>query len=206
MEFNSKVYLVDDDESIINGLSNLLSSHGFDLVCFYSAQEFLNYKRSDNVEAHCLILDIRMPEMNGLQLHDSLNSDIDDIPIIFLTGHGDIPIAVKSIQKGAYEFLAKPFDPDKIIEVIHSALDHDYKNRLKKSKFERFNEGYKSLTKRELLLLEMILKGLLNKQIAYDLSISEDTVKVHRHNLMKKLGEKSWAKIAVAYEMLINQR
>lgn len=206
MTLNSIVYLVDDDESITNGLSNLLSSNGYDLICFSSAQDFLAYKRPEDIDAHCLILDIRMPEMSGLQLHDVLNSEIDDTPIIFLTGHGDIPVAVKSMQKGAFEFLTKPFDPDKIIEVIHSALDYDSKNRLKKSKFERFSEGYKSLTKREHLLLEMILKGLLNKQIAYDLSISEDTVKVHRHNLMKKLGEKSWAKIAVAYEMLINHR
>ncbi|WP_161603735.1 response regulator transcription factor [Paraglaciecola chathamensis] len=194
--------MVDDDLSIVNSISNLLSSHGMNIIAFNSSNEFLEHEKDEHVTAHCLLLDIRMPEITGLQLHEILLEKSDPIPVIFITGHGDIRMAVNAIQKGAFEFITKPFQTDELIDVIDRALKQDAKRRQKEAKLEKFIKGFQTLTKREKSLLELILDGKLNKQIAYDLSISEDTVKVHRHNLMKKLEEKSWSKIAVAYEVL----
>lgn len=199
---NCRIYLVDDDLSIVNSISNLLSSHGMNIIAFNSSKEFLEHEKDEHVTAHCLLLDIRMPEITGLQLHEILLEKSDPIPVIFITGHGDIRMAVNAIQKGAFEFITKPFQTDELIDVIDRALKQDAKRRQKEAKLEKFIKGFQTLTKREKSLLELILDGKLNKQIAYDLSISEDTVKVHRHNLMKKLEEKSWSKIAVAYEVL----
>lgn len=185
-EEKAVIYVVDDDESVLEALSSLVRSIGLKVRCFSSTYEFFDAVKT---RSHgCLILDVRMPEMSGLDVQRKLTVIGDDIPIIFISGHGDIPMAVKAIKSGAVDFLTKPFREEELLNAIRSALKLDAEKSESSSELKGYEERYESLSIREKQVLNFVLKGRLNKQTAAELNISEATVKVHRHNIMKKMG------------------
>lgn len=181
-----RVYVVDDDLSVREALSSLIRSVGLPVETFSSAEDFLAAQRPPGVA--CLILDIRMPGLNGLELQTRLAQDGLSIPIIFITGHGDIPMAVLAMKKGAVEFLSKPFRDDDLLAAIHAALERARASYKDESEVGEIRRRYDSLTAREREVIAFIVKGALNKQAAAELGVSEMTVKVHRHNIMQKMG------------------
>lgn len=181
-----RVYVVDDDLSVREALSSLIRSVGLPVETFPSAEDFLAVQRPPGVA--CLILDIRMPGLNGLELQTRLAQDGMSIPIIFITGHGDIPMAVLAMKKGAVEFLSKPFRDDDLLDAIHAALERARASYKDESEVGEIRRRYDSLTAREREVIAFIVKGALNKQAAAELGVSEMTVKVHRHNIMQKMG------------------
>lgn len=183
------VYLVDDDQSVREALCSLIRSTGLRVEAFPSAAAFLAHARPD-VPA-CLVLDVRMPGISGMDLQRQLAEAADRIPIIFITGHGDIPMTVRAIKGGAVDFLAKPFVDEDLLGAISQALARDTEARRERDDKADLISRYASLTPRERELLPCIDQGLLNKQTAAELGISEATVKVHRHNIMRKIGAKS---------------
>jgi FixJ family two-component response regulator len=194
------VYLVDDDRSMRDAISSLVRSAGLNVETFSSAQEFLNHIRAEICA--CLVLDIRMPRMSGLDLQHVLKEMGVDIPIIFITGHGDIPIAVRAIKSGALEFLTKPFRDDELLEAIDKALNLDRVARENKVELDNSRRRYETLTYREKEVFPLIAQGLLNKQIAAHIGVTEVTVKVHRHNVIKKMGVRTLADLVRLYEKL----
>lgn len=197
---SSIVYLVDDDRSMREAISSLVRSVGLNVKTFASAKEFLCHVRSE--ACACLVLDVRMPSMGGLELQGVLKEQGVRIPIIFITGHGDIPMAVRAIKSGALEFLPKPFRDDELLDAINRALNFDRIAREDRAEFERLKKRYEGLTLREKEIYPLIAKGLLNKQIAGHLGVTETTVKVHRHNVIKKMGVKTLADLVRLYERL----
>lgn len=197
---SSTVYLVDDDQSMRDAISSLVRSVGLNVETFSSAQEFLGQVRSD--ASACLVLDIRMPRMSGFDLQHALKEMGVDIPIIFITGHGDIPMAVKAIKSGALEFLAKPFGDEDLLEAINKALNIGHAIRESKAEIDRLKSKYDALTCREKEVLALIADGLLNKQVAGRLGVAEVTIKVHRHNIMRKLEIRTFADLVKLYEKL----
>jgi FixJ family two-component response regulator len=183
------VYVVDDDQSVREALSSLVRSVGFRVETFDSAVSFLKYRRSD--APSCLVLDVRMQGLSGLDLQRALAEDADQIPIIFITGHGDIPMTVRAMKAGAVEFLAKPFSDDNLLEAIQQALEQDLHPRRARAELAEVHKKYDDLTSREREVLVGIVKGKRNKEIAFDLGITEETIKVHRHRLMQKMDAKS---------------
>ncbi|MBS0370647.1 MAG: response regulator transcription factor [Proteobacteria bacterium] len=181
-----RVYVVDDDLSVREALSSLIRSVGLPVETFSSAEDFLAAQRPPGVA--CLILDIRMPGLNGLELQTRLAQDCLSIPIIFITGHGDIPMAVLAMKKGAVEFLSKPFRDDDLLDAIHAALERARASYKDESEVGAIRRRYDSLTAREREVITFMVKGALNKQAAAELGVSEMTVKVHRHNIMQKMG------------------
>ncbi|RTL31493.1 MAG: response regulator transcription factor [Rhodocyclaceae bacterium] len=181
-----RVYVVDDDLSVREALSSLIRSVGLPVETFSSAEDFLAAQRPRGVA--CLILDIRMPGLNGLELQTRLAQDGLSIPIIFITGHGDIPMAVLAMKKGAVEFLSKPFRDDDLLDAIHAALERARASYKDESEVSAIRRRYDSLTAREREVITFMVKGALNKQAAAELGVSEMTVKVHRHNIMQKMG------------------
>lgn len=181
-----RVYVVDDDLSVREALSSLIRSVGLPVETFSSAEDFLAVQRPPGVA--CLILDIRMPGLNGLELQTRLAQDGISIPIIFITGHGDIPMAVLAMKKGAVEFLSKPFRDDDLLDAIHAALERARASYKDESEVGEIRRRYDSLTAREREVITFMVKGALNKQAAAELGVSEMTVKVHRHNIMQKMG------------------
>ncbi|MBS0356181.1 MAG: response regulator transcription factor [Proteobacteria bacterium] len=181
-----RVYVVDDDLSVREALSSLIRSVGLPVETFSSAEDFLAAQCPHGVA--CLILDIRMPGLNGLELQTRLAQDGLSIPIIFITGHGDIPMAVLAMKKGAVEFLSKPFRDDDLLAAIHAALERARASYKDESEVGEIRRRYDSLTAREREVIAFIVKGALNKQAAAELGVSEMTVKVHRHNIMQKMG------------------
>ena len=180
------VYLVDDDPDVLNAIDRLLQSVGLRVVTFLSPQQFLeNYDR--NAPA-CLVLDLALPELSGLELQRALEEEASALPIIFLTGRGTIASSVQAMKHGAADFLTKPVDDTDLIAAIRDALARDQALRLRRSERERVAKCLASLTERERQVLEQIVAGRLNKQIAADLGTSEKTVKFHRGNLMRKMG------------------
>lgn len=188
------VFVVDDDPSVRKGLRRLLKSAGYGVETFASAEDFLALDKSGNGPA-CLILDLQMPGMNGLDLQDELISQNRIMPIIFVTGHGDIPSSVKAIKGGAVDFLSKPFDDEKLFDAVEEALIKDAKARAVLEEKEGIRQRLGTLTPREYEILTHVIAGLLNKQTAYVLKISEKTVKVHRARIMEKMGVDSLAKL-----------
>ena len=188
------IFIVDDDPSVRKGLGRLLRSTGYHVETFGSALEFLQ-TASDCPGPACLVLDVKMPGLNGLDLQDQLQQMEYALPIVFITGHGDIPMSVKAMKTGAIDFLTKPFDEEDLLKAVQEALKKDVANRSAMNERQSILQRVQSLTPREYEILTYVLTGMLNKQIAYDLDISEKTVKVHRGRVMEKLGVDSVAEL-----------
>jgi FixJ family two-component response regulator len=190
---NAIVFVVDDDPSIRKSLGRLIRSAGLAVETFAAAAEFL--ERHPHKGPACLVLDVKMPGINGLELQEKLLSQEYAMPIVFITGHGDILMSVKAIKKGAVNFLSKPFDENDLLEAVHEALQRDLMARAVREEQEQIHRRLDSLTPREYEILTHVITGRLNKQIAYSLEISEKTVKVHRGRVMEKMGVESVAEL-----------
>jgi len=194
------VFVIDDDESMREALKSLIRSVGLRVETFASAQEFLESRRP-NVAA-CLILDVRMPGLSGLDLQRDLVERNIHIPIIFITGHGDIPMSVRAMKAGAVEFLTKPFRDQDLLDAIQQALDRDRLARSHQAETAQLHHRYQSLTPRESEVFGLVVKGLLNKQIALQLGTSEITIKLHRRQVMEKMDAASLADLVRMAERL----
>ena len=187
------VFVVDDDEAVRSSTKLLLKSVGLPAVTFASAQEFLdNY---DPLQPGCVVLDVRMPLMSGLELQQLLNMRGAIIPVIFITGHGDIPMAVEAMQHGAFDFLQKPFRDQDLLDRVQKALEKDRVNRVQLREKTRIQERRESLTPREREILELMTRGKANKVMAADLGVSQRTVEIHRARVMEKMGASSLAQL-----------
>jgi FixJ family two-component response regulator len=194
------VYVVDDDPDVQSGLKLLLESVGLACVTFSSVQEFLRNK-SDS-QSRCLILDVRMPGMGGLDFQKELAEARNEIPIIFITGHGDIPMTVRAMKAGAVEFLTKPLREQDVLDAVQIALERDRVGRDKERRLHALRARFDALSDREREVMMCVITGLLNKQTAAKFGLTESTVKVHRHNLMNKLGAKSVPELVLIAESL----
>jgi FixJ family two-component response regulator len=190
MPSNEMVYIVDDDASVVDALSSLLRANGKQVQIFTSGQDFLDFERHDSCA--CLILDLRMPGLNGLQVQESIAARTT-IPVIFITGRGDVPSTVTAMKGGAVDFLTKPIDESALLASIDKALEQDRKLRLAAIKQESLLARYRSLTPREQQVLPLLVRGLLNKQAAWELGITEYTVQIHRGHIMRKMEADSFA-------------
>ena len=187
------VYIVDDDEAVRGSLRLLLKSVGLTPNALGSAREFL--AKYDPLQPGCLVLDVRMPEMSGLELQEQLNLQGAVIPVIFITGHGDVPMAVEAMQAGAFDFLQKPFRDQDLIDRIQRAMEKDRSNRTALTERNTIRERLESLTPREREVLTMVTSGKANKVMAIDLGVSQRTVEIHRARVMEKMGATSLAQL-----------
>jgi len=192
-EGNPTVFVVDDDADVREGLQALLASVGLRSMTFASTAQFL--QRGAPTEVGCLILDVRLPGLGGLDFQAQLAAAKISIPIIFITGHGDIPMTVKAMKAGAIEFLTKPFRDQDILDAVRIALDKDRARWEKDLRTRDLRVKFEALSAREQEIMALVTVGLMNKQVAAEIGLSEVTVKVHRHNIMKKLGAKSLAEL-----------
>jgi FixJ family two-component response regulator len=204
IEGQSIVFVVDDDATIREGLKNLLRSVGLRVEAFGSAADFLKYKLPDAVA--CLVLDIRLPGVSGLDFQAELAKADINIPIIFITGHGDIPMTVRAMKAGAVEFLTKPFREQDLLDAVQIALDRDLARRAQDKTVHELRAHFEALTPREQEVMPFVTAGFMNKQIAAELGVSEVTVKVHRGNVMKKMGARSLADLVRMADALGIQR
>jgi FixJ family two-component response regulator len=179
------VFVVDDDVSVRESLELLILSAGWQPETFVSAQEFLGRPRA--VVPSCLVLDVSLPGLNGLELQERIAGERSDMPIIFITGHGDVPMTVKAMKAGAVEFLTKPFSEDVLLNAIRLALKRSESALVREKELYALREAYASLTPREREVMRLVVSGLLNKQVGAELGISEITVKAHRGSLMRKM-------------------
>jgi len=184
------VLVIDDDPDVREGLRALFESVNLRSRSFQSAQEFLRSEIPD--QTSCLILDVRLPGLSGLELQTEMETDI---PIIFVTGHGDIPMSVRAMKAGAVEFLTKPIREQDLLDAVRIALDRDRKRRERRKRTYDLRTRFDTLSTRELQVMTLVTAGLMNKKVAAEIGISEVTVKVHRHNLMQKLEAKSLAEL-----------
>ncbi|MGD9841491.1 MAG: response regulator transcription factor [Steroidobacteraceae bacterium] len=197
---NPMVYVVDDDDGMRRALTTLMATIGYNVTAFAEPQEFLG---SLNPNQHgCVVLDVRMPGMSGLELQQRLNQDGSILPVIFITGHGDVPMAVQAMKEGAYDFLQKPFRDQELLDRINSALMQDAENRLSILKQAELASRLALLTPREREVMDLIVDGRANKVVAIDLGISERTVEIHRSNAMEKMGARSVAHLVKMHLML----
>lgn len=179
------VYIIDDDQSLREAIEDLLNSVGQQAQSFASVQTFLDMERHD--APACLVLDIRMPGMSGLDFHREMDKWDVQLPVIFITGHGDIPMSVRAMKQGAVEFLTKPFREQDLLDAIHQAIELDRKNRIARNGLKSLKDHYAGLSDGERDVITHVVAGLLNKQIAAELGISEITVKVRRAQAMRKM-------------------
>ncbi|WP_353062590.1 response regulator [Tunturibacter psychrotolerans] len=184
------IYIVDDDASVGNALSSLLRANGKQVQIFTSGQDFLDFELQDC--SGCVVLDLRMPGLNGLQVQESIAAQTA-IPVIFITGRGDVPSTVTAMKGGAMDFLTKPIDEAALLACIERALEQDRKLRLAALERKNLLARYGSLTPREQQVLPLLARGLLNKQAAWELGITEYTVQIHRGHIMRKMGADSFA-------------
>jgi FixJ family two-component response regulator len=191
MDTDAMVFVVDDDAPLRESLQNLIRSVGLRVEAFASAQEFLDRPRPE--VPGCLVLDVRLPGLSGLDLQQRMAEGDRDMPIIFITGHGDIPMTVQAMKAGAVEFLTKPFRDQALLDAIQQALARDRHAREQRARSEELRRRYGALTPRERDVMARVVAGLLNKQIAAELGTSEASVKVHRQHVMAKMGAGSLA-------------
>jgi FixJ family two-component response regulator len=194
------VFVVDDDLSIREGLKSLLGSIGLRVETFASAQEFSSRPRPD--APACIVLDVRLPGLSGLDLQRELARTGAPIPIVFLTGHGDVPMSVQAMKAGAVEFLTKPFREQELLDAIQEAIERDRVGRHRRAERGELRRHYDALTPREREVMALVVAGLLNKQIGAELGTSEITVKVHRAQVMKKMQADSLAELVKISERL----
>jgi FixJ family two-component response regulator len=187
------IFIIDDQLAIRDALGALFRSFHLHVQSFATAEEFLRYPRSE--APACLVLDVRLAELSGLEFQQQLARQGDDIPVIFITGHGDIPTSVRAMKAGAVEFLPKPCGEQELLAAIHAALERDMKQRDQVAQLADMRLRYASLTPRERQVMSLVIRGMLNKQIAAQLGLSEITVKVHRRHLMEKMQAQSLAQL-----------
>jgi FixJ family two-component response regulator len=199
-EAASVVFVVDDDPSIRRAIKRLVESVGLRVEGLGSAQEFLRSQRPD--APSCLVLDVRLPGISGLDFQRELREANIHIPIIFITAHGDIPMTVRAMKAGAVEFLTKPFHDQELLDAIQQGLERDHARRDQEAEVRKLRKRFASLTPRERELLPWVVSGLLNKQIADAIEASEATVKAHRSHLMRKMGASSMADLVRMTEKL----
>jgi two-component system, LuxR family, response regulator FixJ len=195
-----KIFLIDDEEEIRYGISLLLSSAGYSVECFRTAEEFLETENSEI--ASCILLDIFLEGRSGLDLQGQIRTKFDHLPIIYITGHGDVPMSVKALKSGAINFLQKPIDDHSLLSAIQEALSVSFQILSGKTELNRIKTLVNSLTPRENEIFRYVIKGMLNKQIAAQLGVVEQTVKVHRGRITEKLQVKSVAEMVHMAEML----
>jgi FixJ family two-component response regulator len=199
-ESDAIIAIVDDDPSAREGLSSLVRSAGWRAETFASAQEFL--ARPGGQAPSCLVLDLQMPGLSGLDLQKRIAEVGLEVPIVFLTGHGNIPSSVKAMKAGAVEFLTKPFEEEKLLQAIEEAIECDRRTRQQHAELRELRDRYASLTAREQQVMQQVVSGLLNKQIAAELNITEFTVKIHRGHVMRKMRADSVADLVRMAESL----
>jgi len=198
------IAIVDDDPSVREGLESLIRSAGWRVETFASAQEFLARPRAE--APSCLILDLQLPGLSGLDLQKRMAKVEQEIPIVFLTGHGNIPASVQAMKAGAVEFLTKPFDEQDLLRAIEEAIERDRRTRQRQAEMRDLQGRYESLAAREQEVMQQVVTGLLNKQVAAELNITEFTVKVHRGQVMRKMRAGSLADLVRMADKLGIQR
>lgn len=194
------IAVVDDDQAAREGLSSLVRSAGWRVETFASAREFLARLAAD--APSCLVLDLQMPGLSGLDLQKRMAEVGLEVPIVFLTGHGNIPSSVQAMKAGAVEFLTKPFDEEKLVQAIEEAIERDRRTRQQHAELRELRDRYASLTAREQQVMQQVVSGLLNKQIGAELHITEFTVKIHRGHVMRKMRADSLADLVRMAESL----
>jgi FixJ family two-component response regulator len=194
------VFIIDDDEGLREGLAALFRSVGLEAKLFASAPEFLQAKLPDIPS--CLVLDVRLPGLSGLEFQSDLAKAKIRIPIVFMTGHGDISMTVRAMKAGAVEFLTKPFRDQDMLDAVQLAIEQDRKRRENENATRQLKASYDTLTARERQIMSLIVVGLMNKQIAGEVGLTEVTVKLHRGNLMRKMGAKSVAALVRMADIL----
>ena len=194
------IYIVDDDDGMRRALTLLMTTVGYQATAFARPSEFL--AKYDPNHPSCLVLDVRMPEMSGLELQQQLNRTGSMVPVILITGHGDVPMAVQAMKDGAFDFLQKPFRDQDLLDRINAAIKQDVRNRDSVNRLADLRQRADSLTPREREVMAQVVDGKANKVVAIDLGLSERTVEIHRANVMEKMGARSVAHLVKMHLML----